>query len=184
MSEPAPKTAAQPTVSFWSTANEDSVSAYSLKVLKEIMQKATVTSVAISSTARDAQNQARVMYQNLESQGAADQKVLYGKSGDKVIDVYSDQKTKLKDSTKKANEVRDQIILEMKKKIDELGPSNVTRHAADVSKKNVFDVAPSSVTPQSQKAEFVKQAKADARVSKVLTPEDKDPGYHLEIPQT
>ncbi|MDO8989115.1 MAG: hypothetical protein Q7U91_05730 [Sideroxyarcus sp.] len=164
---------AEPIVTFGSNAKSSDVSSYSLTVLKDIMKKAEVKSVMISSTARDATSQARVMFDNIEANGVEHQKDLYGKEGDKVIDVYV--------TSKKADKSSDQIKAAMKTKIDEIGVEKLSKHGGDQSKINVFDVAPSSVEAN-KKAEFIKQVDADSRVSIFLKP-PKDPGYHLAIPQ-
>jgi hypothetical protein len=78
-----------------------------------------------------------------------------------------------------ASKSADAIKAEMTAKIVELGPMTVSHHAADPKTLNVFDVAPSSVAGVSA---FEAAAKADARVSKFLTPPN-DPGLHFEIPQ-
>ena len=43
----------------------------------------------------------------------------------------------------------------------------------------MFDVAPSSI---SNKEKFKMSAKSDSRVTRFLTPDDGDPGFHFEIP--
>ena len=87
---------AEVTINWGSEADSSTVGANSLEILKDVCRAAGVTSVTITSTARDATNQARVMYDNLESKGVAAQKALYGDNGDKVIDVYVDLKAKKK----------------------------------------------------------------------------------------
>lgn len=162
-----------PVVSFGSNAKRETVSTYSLKVLSDICDACGVTSVIISSTQRSPSEQARVMYENLVVQGPAKQHTLYGPVGDKVIDVY-EQLTAQKRS-------KAEIIAGMTAKIVELGPSNVSHHAADPKVLNVFDVAPSSI-PVKLRAAFEKAVMNDKRVKVFFTP-PKDPGYHLEIPQ-
>jgi hypothetical protein len=111
------------------------------------------------------------MYDNCERYGADAQKGLYAAAGDKVIDVYV--------ATKQAGKTPDQTRLAMEEKIREIGPTNVSRHASDPRKLNVFDVAPSSITDRHG---FEHAVRSDARVTLFLTP-PKDPGYHFEIPQ-
>jgi hypothetical protein len=159
------------TVTFGANADASIVSDYTLTVLKEILHAAGESSALISSTARDAYNQARVMYNNIESKGVAHQKALYGPNGRKVIDVYAASKAEGKD--------RAAIIADMEAKVIELGPSSVSRHCADQSILGVIDVAPSSIK---NKQAFETAVAADSRVSKCLKP-PADPGFHLEIPQ-
>src|ERR1700686_1439611 len=146
---------------FGPNAKSSDVTPYSLGVLRDVMSAAKVASVTISSTQRSPADQARVMFNNLETQGVAAQRTLYKAPG------------------KAAGKTSDQIKADMTAKIVELGPMNVSHHAADPKLLNVFDVAPSSVADVDA---FVKAAKADARVSKFLTPPN-DPGLHFEIPQ-
>lgn len=182
MTDTTPKTAVQTTVLFHTTADEDDVSAYSLEVLEDVMRKAGVTQVTISSTSRDAYNQARVMYNNIEAKGVEHQKELYGRHGDQVIDTYTSSGAEASKQKLTGTARRDYVITKMKAKIKAVGPSRVSRHAADTSKSNVFDVGPNSIQPQSKKADFATQAKADARITRFLEP-PADPGFHFEIPQ-
>lgn len=55
------------------------VSEYSRSVLTDIMQKAGVPSILITSTARTPGDQARIMYENIERYGVDHQKLLYSK---------------------------------------------------------------------------------------------------------
>ena len=158
-------------ITFSANANKQDVTDYSLDVLRDILRAAGLKSALISSTARDPANQARVMYNNLVARGVAHQKRLYAAAGDQVIDVYAASKAAGKNAT--------QIKADMAAKIIEVGPTRVSRHAADPKVLCVFDVAPSSI---SDKDAFERAVGADTRVSKFLTPPG-DPGYHLEIPQ-
>lgn len=163
-------------IKFSPTAKVTDVTEYSLNVLKDILFKANIKSVTISSTGRDATNQARVMYDLIEQRGGLKggtdyAKNLYGINGGRVIDVYKQMK--------KEGKSADEIKAGMKNKIDELGATNVSAHAADPKVLNVFDIAPSSMSNRSQ---FEAMVAADKRVRKFLKP-PSDPGYHLEIPQ-
>jgi len=113
-----------PIINFLNSARDSTkVSAHTRKVLGDIMKKSGVNQITITSTARTASEQARVMYENIEKHGVAHQKKLYGSSGDKVIDEYSSLNSKGKS---KSN-----IILGMSAKITSLGAGRVSRHAAD-----------------------------------------------------
>ncbi len=149
------------------------VSMYSRKVLRDIMQASGINQIRITSTARTAADQARIMFENIERYGVSHQKKLYGSYGDKVIDEYSVLKQEAKTEA--------EIILGMTEKINSLGPRNVSRHTADPEKLNVIDIAPSSIRLP-LRAKFEATVKRDPRVSKFLTP-PLDPAYHLEIPQ-
>jgi hypothetical protein len=159
------------TISYGPNANAKDVTPFSLAILEDILRAAGLNSALISSTARKPAQQARVMYDNLEAHGVAQQKALYAAAGDQVIDVYA--------KSKAAGKSPDQIKSDMEAKIIELGPTRVSHHAADPKVLNVFDVAPSSI---SDKNAFEIAAGKDKRVSKFLVPPN-DPGYHLEIPQ-
>lgn len=163
-----------PVIQFANPARDLSkVTAYSLSVLKDIMQIAGISQIVITSTARTPAEQARVMYENIERHGVEHQKRLYGPFGDRVIDHYS----RLKNSGKH----REEIISGMTSKIYSLGPGKVSRHAGDPSKLTVVDIAPSSIAlPGRQK--FEQAVRNDERVSTFLLP-PADPAYHLEIPQ-
>jgi len=141
---------------FGPNAKSTDVTPYSLGVLRDVMNAA---------------DQARVMFNNIETQGVAAQRRLYKAPGQAVIDVYV--------AGKAAKKAANAIKAEMTAKIIELGPMNVSHHAADPKQLNVFDVAPSSVADVTA---FQSAAKKDARVSKFLTPPN-DPGLHFEIPQ-
>lgn len=158
-------------VKFGPNAKAAAVSGYSMQIIKGILLKAGLTSATISSTARSPADQARVMYANIEKYGVKAQKKLYAAAGDAVIDVYVAEKAKQKTPAQIKSAMTDKII--------QLGPENVSRHAADPSVLCVVDIAPSSIA---NKSAFEKAVRHEPRVSKFITPPD-DPGYHLEIPQ-
>jgi hypothetical protein len=156
---------------FGPKANQTDLTPYSRQVLEDILRAAGLKQATISSTSRTPAEQARVMFDNLERYGVEHQKKLYGRAGDRVIDVYV--------KTKSAGQTSQQVKAAMAEKIRELGPTNVSEHAADPRVLNVFDVAPSSIK---DKVTFERAVKGERRVAKFLTP-PADPGYHLEIPQ-
>ena len=158
-------------IKFGPNAKKDSVTNFSLLVLEDILQKAGLTSATISSTARTPADQARVMFNNIEATSVAKQKQLYAAAGDLVIDEYV--------KAKKAGKTPVEIKAAMEAKINEIGPTKISHHAADPNVLCVFDVAPSSIA---KKAAFEKAVTADKRVKKFIKP-PLDPGYHLEIPQ-
>ena len=158
-------------IKFGPNAKKENVTNFSLKVLEDILQAAGLTSATISSTARTPADQARVMFDNIQSQGVAAQKKLYAAAGDAVIDEYV--------KAKAAKKTPIEIKAAMEAKILAIGPTKVSHHAADPNVLCVFDVAPSSIE---KKAAFEKAVQADKRVKKFLKP-PLDPGYHLEIPQ-
>jgi hypothetical protein len=158
-------------IKFGSKAKKENVTNFSLQVLEDILQAAGLNSALISSTSRTPADQARVMFNNIESTSVAAQKKLYAAAGDAVIDEYV--------KAKKAKKTPTEIKAAMEAKIIAIGPTKVSHHASDPNILCVFDVAPSSIA---KKAAFEKAVKADKRVKKFITP-PLDPGYHLEIPQ-
>jgi hypothetical protein len=160
-------------IKFGSNAKSTDVSDHSRSVLKKLMAASQVFEITITSTARDAYDQARVMYDNIASEGVEAQKALYGSAGDKVIDVYTEAVKSGKD--------RNGTVALMKAKILELGPSKVSNHATDVSKLNVFDVAPSGI-PADKKNSWEDAIKKNLEIKKYIFP-PTDPGYHFEIEQ-
>jgi hypothetical protein len=157
---------------FGPNAKSADVSEFTLTVLRDIMRSADVAQLTITSTQRSPQDQARVMFANIERDGVARQKALYKPAGQSVIDAYV--------AAKSAGKSPDEIRAAMVARILEIGPEKVSRHAADPNVLNVFDVAPASVA---RPTEFVAAARGDSRVAKVLTPAENDPAFHLEIPQ-
>ena len=171
----SPATAATAvTISWGSNAKRDAVADASLTVLQDVVRAAGLSKATITSTARNATDQARAMYQNLVGQGVEKQKQLYGAHGDKVIDVF----VALRDEGKSAQEIKDG----MRDEILAIGPSKVSRHCGDPQLLNVFDVGPNSLGDDEAKEAFNAAAAAEVgvRVAKYI-PYPKDPGNHFEI---
>ena len=123
------------------------------------------SSIQINSTARSVEDQVRVMGNMVESRGMDAQKKMYAAAGDKVLDKYPDRAAMLK--TAKA-----------------VGPSNVSKHCADLNKMNVVDVSPVNGGIKNAK-QFSSNAQGNPSVSRVLSPwtQTIDPAIHIEIPQ-
>jgi hypothetical protein len=138
-------------------------------VLIQILNAASISSCTVTSVGRTVEDQARVMFDNCESQGVAEQKGLYKAVGDKVIDVYDRYH---------ATMPREAVEALMTSKILEVGASNVSHHIIDAVHW-VFDVAPSSIPAEKQEA-FIAAAATHPKVSKLLKP-PADPAYHLEV---
>jgi len=163
-----------PNIKYLNSGRDKSkVSPYSEKVLIDLMKSSGIKTITITSTARTALDQARIMYTNLERHGISHQKRLYGVFGDKIIDEYSSLKSKGKSKF--------EIINGMMLKINAIGPRKVSKHAGNPKKLNVIDIAPSSIGLTVRK-KFESFVKKEPRVSQFFTP-PKDPAYHLEIPQ-
>lgn len=161
------------TINFNNLEDGAKVSEKSREIIKGIMKKAEIYSMTVTSTARTVYDQARIMYDNIESTGVDAQKELYASAGDQVIDVYKE--------AKKGGNDRNTIISKMKAKIVELGAGSVSRHCADIEKLNVVDIAPSSIDAKN-KSKFEDAIKNEAGISKYIFP-PTDPAYHIEIPQ-
>jgi vancomycin permeability regulator SanA len=165
----------EPSITFGPRANQSVVSVYTIGVLTEILVNAKLSSCMITSTSRTPADQARIMFQNIVGQGVAAQKKLYAAPGRAVVDEFVRAKQVGKDDAG--------IISAMQAKIVALGPTTVSHHCADPSKLNVVDVAPSSVANTTSFVHAVQSAIKTGKVSKLLTPGNNDPAFHIEIPQ-
>jgi hypothetical protein len=146
------------------------VSDHAIQVLKEIVSGIGETSATISSGTRTPAEQAQAMYDNCAALGAASQYALYGGYGDQVVAVYEEG---VADELGAAT-----IVQNMTDKINELGPSNVSKHCS--ADHQVIDVRPSSIQDD---AGFQTEAEGHASVSRYLGPNTtpSDPAHHLEI---
>lgn len=165
----------QPTINFGANANQTVVSQHTKTILREMLSHAGLGSCLITSTSRTPADQARVMFNNLETHGVAAQKALYAAAGDQVIDVYAAKKAEGKTAA--------QIKTAMEAKINAIGPEKVSRHCANPSVLNVVDVAPSSIANKHAFENAVNVALNSGKVSRFITPGNGDPAYHIEIPQ-
>ncbi len=165
----------QPTINFGSNANQTVVSTHSKTILTEMLNHAGLGSCLITSTSRTPADQARVMFNNLETLGVAAQKALYAAAGDQVIDVYSEKKAEGKTDA--------QIKTAMEAKIKAIGPEKVSRHCADPAVLNVVDISPLSIANKHAFENAVNVALNNRKVSRFITPRNGDPAYHIEIPQ-
>ena len=138
-------------------------------ILKNILKVAGLAAATVTSAHRMPGDQARVMYENCVSQGAAYNEALYCVAGDQVVEVF------------KANhdQPRDRVIQLMTEKILEIGPEKVSMHMSDTH--YTFDVAPSSI-PVAKHAAFVAAVLGNKAVSRLIQP-PRDPAFHIEIPK-
>lgn len=154
--------------------NPNVVSQYTLNIIKQLLGNSGLSSATITSTMRTPAQQVEAMYNNCQS-NVEKQLGIYGSAGDKVIRVYINDK-KLKKS-------KSQIINNMKNKILEVGPTNISRHCAETSeynKLNVIDIAQSSIKDKSSFYKELKLAEKKGILKKVL---DENGCYHIEIYQ-
>ena len=87
--------------------------------------------ITISRTAASVHEQAAVMYNNIKRYGVEHEKKIYDQEGDAVIKRYNPHL----DAEKNIKMMEEEILRQ--------GPSKVSKHCADQSKCNVFDIAQS-----------------------------------------
>jgi len=162
-------------IKFVPSADASVVSVHSREILSAILDSAEILSCVISSTVRTPTRQARAMYINLEATGVAKQLSLYAEAGGKVILEY--QRLKSQGYGKQA------ILEAMESKINEIGPSKVSRHCADPARLNVIDIAPSSIANSNRFLEALERARTEGAISRYFSPANGDPAFHVEIPQ-
>jgi len=163
-------TAAAPPPTTVVTLTGESLPDAPRNLLIQILQEAGISSARVSSGPRNAHEQAVVMYENLQSQSLADQKELYMQPGKQVIAVYEAN----------AGKSKAEVIAAMEAKINELGPSTVSKHCDNSY--YAFDVGPPSI--QGHEKAFVDAVKAHMPpITKFLVP-PADPGYHIQIPRS
>ncbi|MGO4710098.1 hypothetical protein AB4Y90_13465 [Chryseobacterium sp. 2TAF14] len=148
------------------SAHADAVSEYTRGILREVGAATENTDIYITSTARTPNDQARIMYDNA-SRDLQEQRRTYRAPGQAVIDVFEQNQTL----------PRDQVIGLMEARINELGPSSVSRHCADPNVTNVFDVSISRLTNPN---DFLTEIRGRTEVQTVL---NENGAYHIEISQ-
>ena len=140
--DPDGRAAGDPVLTYGKNAKQEVVREETKKHLINIATTVGVSKLNIQSTARNANDQARVMYEDLKS-GKPDN---YGKAGTKVQQVYYDEK--------KAGANEGDTKQKMENKINEVGPEKVSNHCADPSKINTVDISLGSI-PEDKKAKFI-----------------------------
>jgi hypothetical protein len=178
-------------IMFGPNAKSEHVSSYSRAVLKSIMKQAGVHTVVITSTYRDAYNQARVMVANLQARdGVKRQKRLYrGKPGSRVVDLYEREQAAIADAEGRGIDTGLQtgfarqrhLIGVLEREIAAIGQEKVSNHSGLQAILNVFDVDPKRLVPHHEDL-FLEAAKSDVRVTRLIWP-PKDPAFHFEIAQ-
>ena len=138
------------------------ISDYSMSVLIDLMNASGNTDAIITSTNRTPEDQVRIFCENIQAVGKDNQRALYANPGKQVIDCYPS---------------RDAMLA----KIYELGPQSISKHCADPSLVNVFDVAFSPIT---NKKAFHAALEQNSMVSKFFSPyNSNDRAFHIEIKQ-
>jgi hypothetical protein len=138
-------------------------------ILAEIFAKAGEDSPMIVSTLRSAEEQASIMYLNLESAGVKLNRKMYKDkaAAGQVIDAY--------EAAKNAGKAQPDIIGAMLAALQNVGADKISGHCN--ASNPAIDVHPSSIK---NKAQFEAVLKADPRVAKVVCP-PKDTTYHIEL---
>jgi hypothetical protein len=139
------------------------------RILKDILKAAGIAGARVTSAHRAPAEQARVMYENCVSKGAAYNEALYCTAGDRVVEVFAANQ----------DQPRDRVIQLMTEKILEIGPEKISMHMSDTH--YTFDVAPSSI-PVAKHAAFAAAVVGNKAVSKLIQP-PRDPAFHIEIPK-
>lgn len=133
-------------------------------VLTAILDALSIESAEVTSVARDAKDQARIMLGNCIDKGVAEQMRTYKAPGRAVVKVLTD--------------MRPAIQAAMEAKIREVGLANVTHHALqDDSPVEVLDIGQSSI-PEAKHEAFVVACKSSVHLSKILV---ENGCFHVEI---
>jgi hypothetical protein len=154
---------------FGPNANTSVITPVVEQVIRDNVAAAGSSACTITSTLREAKDQARAMFHNLEVKGVAHQRALYGPPGNRVIDTYV--------ASKAAGKTPAQIQVDMTATINQ-DPFGVSHHLFDPATLCVVDIDPNTIADG---AAFVAAVQADNRVSKILFP-PRDTAFHLEIP--
>lgn len=160
-------------IRYSGSAKASLMSQTAIDVLHEVCETAEVTEITITSIKRTVQDQARIMFHDIQTKGIAYPKKLYGESGRAVADVYEE---KTKQGLREA-EIRMAMILKM----EELGPGTISHHIDDEGLGLcVFDIGPKSVRPVNKLKSLADAIAAHSKVQKFLQP-PRDVAFHLEI---
>ena len=133
------------------------------RMLAQVCENIGEHDITISRTAASVHEQAVVMYGNIKRYGVKSQLDVYADAGDAVIRCYSSRLTD------------EENIRMMEAEIKKQGPSKVSKHCADQSKCNVFDIAQSSVTDINKL-----RKELEAKGCRVLI---ENHSIHVEYPQ-
>jgi RHS repeat-associated protein len=169
------------TLTLAKTVEQSYVTDHSAFVLSDMLEKSNNDKAQISSAYRPPKEQARVMYDNIQSKGVEYNYNLYQWAGDKVIDTYVN-------FSPEYNCTKAECIDAMTQTIEKVGPGNVSKHSSNPQEYNVLDIAPSSIKDNSSFKEVLKQNSqnynggSSAPIKKYVAP-PVDPAHHVEIQQ-
>lgn len=160
-------------INWGPNANRQTVDARLIDIIKDGLRAAGASNGTITSTARNAADQARAMFQNILRTGPAEQLAEYRPPGDAVIQVYIAETAGMT-----AQQIRDNaaaIRAAMEAEINRQGPQNVSLHCADPAVISVVDV-PLDAFNGTNRALF--RDSVEARVTRVL---NENRVYHIEF---
>eukprot|EP01132_Coremiostelium_polycephalum_P003854 gene3854-4805_t len=163
----------QSSIRFENESDVKNVSEFSKEILLKGARASLNTKIVITSTIRDAYNQARIMYDNLVKH-YEDQRRLYKWEGQQVINVF--------DEMKKKGASRIDSIKAMEKKIIELDPPKVSDHCGDEKSLLIVNVVDISMSNLENPKDFQKTLSSYKEVKKVLF-EKTNYCVHVEILQ-
>jgi hypothetical protein len=169
-------------INFGPNADRDAVSERAIDIVKDGLRAAGQPVATISSTARNAEDQARAMFNNLVNPAntiqvnITNQLALYGVHGDAVINVFANltQGQTREQIMANARAIRDAMVDE----INERGCENVTRHCADPTERTVMDVG-ASVFNQQNAVLF--HASVLAQADRVIDERGNNNCFHIEV---
>jgi RHS repeat-associated protein len=165
--------------------NPKTISDKTAKVVGENMANSGNSTATVTSSVRNSNEQASVMYKNAENLGVAHEYNLYGSGGDKVVDTYVAAKSVLGIMESIGLPAADPASIikgAMEATINSVGLTNVTNHGGDYNVMNVIDISAKSI---SNPVEFHNSLQSDSNIKRALTPytERSDPAFHVEVLQ-
>lgn len=140
------------------------ISNYTWEKLMSLRDYGYVGDITITSSGRSVEDQARIMYDNIQKYGKRHQLDTYKQPGQKVINTYDEKLS------------RERNIANMAEAIRREGPERVSRHVGDFNRLNVIDVDKRSLS----NIQAFKDSVKHAGFTKVL---DENGCIHLELPQ-
>jgi hypothetical protein len=141
------------------------------RVLREILTAAGEKSCTVTSTLRTAEEQARIMYDNIKQHGTESQYKLYGSGGDRIVKVFDDNQDKS----------REDVIKLMHAEIERTQWGASTGHRAHGKDRDTFDVAPSSIKDDRAFHRAIKAHREVGTYHRAKVVGGSDPAFHLEI---
>ena len=161
--------------SYSQTISGNSIDYKAQTILKEVMKKAGVNSLTITSTNRTANDQVRVMFDYIKSNGVANANNLYGPEGKAVIKKYEEGIAKRNGGNKTVNvtdeQIKQMMLEELKRQLPSAIANNRLMHVGRENEFIVFDVDINSISPSNKLNDFEKIAKefqSSGKIHRVL----------------